>query len=480
MAAAPRSRRQRRSTSTADSVSRLTQLVQNPTGTSDDLTLGYSYNPAGQIASTTRSNDAYAWGGHYQVNRNYSANGLNQYTAAGSVTPTYDNNGNVTSAGTPNYSYTSDNQLTAATGATMAYDPAGRMATVTYHDAFGYDGANLTVERDWNTAAITRRYVHGPGIDEPLVRYDGTGTSNRIWLHQDERGSVIALSDGSGAVTDVNSYDEYGIPASGNVGRFQYTGLPWLPQIGMQNSRNRIYSPTMGRFMQTDPIGVAGGINLYGYVWNDPVTSRSVRPVSRLYGLQRLDDALRSPSVGTRRTGPGKPVEKYLETRQVCGDSGEGAGDICQRPGQRGQRTECQRDGPAYPVPNLQICSIPARILVGNSRFIGRENSGFHTRITNNSAAIIPRQFGASGGTAPAWLRSLGPNVWGWTPTGQHFNTLTDVIDNRRTAPTAIGAQDIIMARDPGLLIVEIMGGRDERTLINIVCPAGMSCPSPR
>ncbi|NWN23243.1 RHS repeat-associated core domain-containing protein, partial [Escherichia coli] len=53
----------------------------------------------------------------------------------------------------------------------------------------------------------------------------------------------------------VNSYDEYGIPATGNMGRFQYTGQAWIPELGMYHYKARIYSPTLGRFLQTDPIG---------------------------------------------------------------------------------------------------------------------------------------------------------------------------------------------------------------------------------
>ncbi|HEX8482908.1 MAG TPA: hypothetical protein VF650_13480 [Allosphingosinicella sp.] len=39
---------------------------------------------------------------------------------------------------------------------------------------------------------MLRRYVHGPGTDEPLVWYEGSGTSDRRFLHTDERGSVGA------------------------------------------------------------------------------------------------------------------------------------------------------------------------------------------------------------------------------------------------------------------------------------------------
>jgi RHS repeat-associated protein len=126
-----------------------------------------------------------------------------------------------------------------------------------------------TGARRRRNAPALRRYVHGPGVDEPLVWYEGAGVADRRWLHADRQGSIIGVSNGAGAVTPY-AYGPWGEPSDWTGPRFRYTGQAAFPEAQAYHYKARVYDPAMGRFLQTDPIGQADDPNLYADVKGDP------------------------------------------------------------------------------------------------------------------------------------------------------------------------------------------------------------------
>lgn len=225
----------------------------------------------------------------------YKHNKLNQYDSVGTTNYSYDIKGNLTNDGTDKYYYDCQNRLTdvnTVAGSRVShydYDYQGRRTQKTEYSnqkitKFCYDGEQIIAE--FENGVLVRKYVYGPAIDEPVCMITVSGQNEtKYYYHYDGLGSVVALSDSSGNKVEQYNYDAFGTPSGtmtvGN--RFLFTGRQYDSETSLYYYRARYYKPSIGRFLQSDPIGYGSSINLYLYCGNNPICYLDP------YGLDWLD-----------------------------------------------------------------------------------------------------------------------------------------------------------------------------------------------
>lgn len=278
---------------TYDVVGRGVSIIHQSNGM--DLIQGdYTYDAVGNVLREASS------GPHFMppplpdagVQKFNNANGLTTFGAHAVVN---DADGNLTSIANDLFTaqWDAENRLTQFTR-----DGDNGLETVKYT----YDAAGLRVKREIVGGATTH-YHYGPG-GQVLFTTDGAGNvmASFVWSGRsliamilgdslstqvaypllNRLGSVIALTDASGSVLARYSYDSYGttlretVPPGGtDLNPFTFAGGYGVMDEGASlfYMKERFYFAKSGRFLQRDPIGLAGGTNLYAYAAGNPVMS---------------------------------------------------------------------------------------------------------------------------------------------------------------------------------------------------------------
>jgi RHS repeat-associated protein len=108
------------------------------------------------------------------------------------------------------------------------------------------------------------------GVDERFMRTSATESDSYL---TDALGSTVELTDATGATEEQYSYSPYGSQSATRMttsNSYTYTGREF-DGLGVDYYRARYYNPATGRFLSEDPIGFAGGMNLYAYAKNNPL-----------------------------------------------------------------------------------------------------------------------------------------------------------------------------------------------------------------
>ena len=120
-------------------------------------------------------------------------------------------------------------------------------------------------------------YLHAGGVDRPLALWKGT---QLVLPHANYRGMFVMGTCPSTTCSQSDVYfPERTVTTFIQPTRFPHGPPSWHGSLietgedasGYQYMRNRYYDPTTGRFTQEDPVGLAGGMNLYGFAEGDPV-----------------------------------------------------------------------------------------------------------------------------------------------------------------------------------------------------------------
>lgn len=229
--------------------------------------------------------------------RSYTVNGVNEIDPTNG-TFAYDDDGNTTSDGAWTYEYDANNRLKRMHNSTynllFKYDYMGRRVKkesttggVTATTKFLYNGMELLAELN-ASGNVTKSFHWGPDMSgaqggaggaEGLVYQHDWTTGKGYYPAYDLSGNLVGLLDTVGAWKAWYAYDAFGNLHANSGGDYEtenpirYSTQYTDKESGLVYYGFRFYDPSKGRFLTRDPIGEAGGLNLYRFVGNNPVNA---------------------------------------------------------------------------------------------------------------------------------------------------------------------------------------------------------------
>jgi RHS repeat-associated protein len=337
---------------------RLTNLAD--AGTAKLLGLSYGYDAAGNVLSITDGIRA-------ANNQKFVYDGLNHLTSAtggyGVLSFTYDVNGNRTvlrvGSTATNYAYAaSSNRLTSIAAGTstqtigysaagniasissgtvsgLIYNQAGRLAQVMSgtqilaqyaYDAFGhrlmkssgagvslfqFDGSGRLLEEDGANGQAITDYIY---LDGRVVATLAPATGVLSFVHTDRLGTPQLVTDTKQAVLWSAIYQPFGqtSPVGSIAQSLRFPGQYADAETGWNQNGFRDYVPSIGRYLESDPLGVAAGFNTYAYALDSPISHSDMHGLSSDNGGGMADDIGKASEIGGLISGA-EDKTKYLE-----------------------------------------------------------------------------------------------------------------------------------------------------------------------
>ncbi|WNB75567.1 RHS repeat-associated core domain-containing protein [Methylomonas koyamae] len=240
-----------------------------------------------------------------------------------------------------NYVYAADQRLVQINSgssllAGYAYDAFGRRVGKTRPGkplhTFAYAGSQLLAEN----AGTPSHYAYLDG--EPLARIDGSAANSPIYyFHNHPLGVPLKASNAAGQTVWAAQLQPFGLMQTTTATisqNLRFPGQYFDAESGLHYNMARYYSPELGRYLQSDPIGLAGGINTYTYVRNSPLNRIDPLGLYDTSGCSpaqcaQIANAVDAAQNAANGEGIGSQFSQILDkTTFTCRTPGKGA-DYC-------------------------------------------------------------------------------------------------------------------------------------------------------